>query len=320
VCEPTLVVGEEAVDVCASCGVHIFGSHEMKYFDGYSFKAPPYRPESPDRTLEIVGPTSFSCLFDGDFFHTPSYGVFHDCSTLKVLETYWVLEPSRTLVKSGQVTLFTLNLRDLRRLQRLSRLVQQQQRPTFGPMITDMPPYWEARSIARIHNWNLKNSARLSLYSFDNDGHTVLSLSTILRYIWIAAGVTFAGVCYGGLHLVAWKTPFASSAEAFLWRTAGVSIMATGPFYVLAIVCDDSYTYTCSRIDQRFRNYGLTYTGPGIKRLLNVIIKRIFPGSLILWHIFCRSFIIVESFIMLAHIPEQSLQIPTWSAYIPHIV
>jgi hypothetical protein len=40
----------------------------------------------------------------------------------------------------------------------------------------------------------------------------------------------------------------------------------------------------------------------------------------VLWYIFCRVFIIVESFIMLAHIPDQALQVPTWSAYIPHIV
>jgi hypothetical protein len=38
------------------------------------------------------------------------------------------------------------------------------------------------------------------------------------------------------------------------------------------------------------------------------------------WYIICRVFIIFESFIMLAHVPDLALQVPTWSAYIPHIV
>jgi len=46
----------------------------------------------------------------------------------------------------------------------------------------------------------------------------------------------------------------------------------------------------------------------------------IFPDLLVLWYIFCRVFIVVESFIMLVHIPDQALQVPTWAAYIPHIV
>ena len=38
-----------------------------------------------------------------------------------------------------------------------------------------------------------------------------------------------------------------------------------------------------------------------------------------LWYILCRVFIVVECFIMLAHLPESTLEIPTWARYIPHI-
>jgi hypothetical protein len=37
------------------------------------------------------------------------------------------------------------------------------------------------------------------------------------------------------------------------------------------------------------------------------------------WYIFCRAYIVVECFIMLAHLPDTTLEIPSWARYIPHI-
>jgi hypothetical protein len=34
------------------------------------------------------------------------------------------------------------------------------------------------------------------------------------RFAWMTVGATLVGTCYGGLHLVAWETPFASRTEA----------------------------------------------------------------------------------------------------------
>jgi hypothetical protein len=316
VCEPTLVVGEEAMDICASSCVHTFGTDEKKNFDGYRVMNPPYGHD-PDRTLEIVRPTSFSVTFSWlnhrDFSSGLCYGVFHECTTLKMLETHWVLVPKERLKWSRQVTPFTLNLRDLRRLQRASRFLQQhhQEYHTFSLASTNLPSRWDGHSIARTHNWGLFNSDGDAIYSIYN-GRVIIR--ALLRFVRLAAGVTFAGVCYGGLHLVAWKTPFASSAEALLWRAASVSIMTVGPFYAIAAVCD-AYVHKFNGIDERTSKATFVF-----KPLSNVIIQLIFLGSLILWYVFCRMFIIVESFIMLAHIPDQALQVPTWSAYIHHIV
>jgi hypothetical protein len=53
-----------------------------------------------------------------------------------------------------------------------------------------------------------------------------------------------------------------------------------------------------------------------LRSLLSRIILYLF-SLLSLWYIFCRAFIVVESFIMLAHIPDTALHVPTWAAYIP---
>ena len=36
------------------------------------------------------------------------------------------------------------------------------------------------------------------------------------------------------------------------------------------------------------------------------------------WYCFCRVYLVVESFINLAHLSESVLTVPTWSQYIPH--
>jgi hypothetical protein len=321
VCEPTLIVGEEAMDICAIfCLDAVGGNHlNRKYLSGYRVKDTPEHPES---TLEIIQPTTFSCSHG----RTCLYGAI-GAHTIKVLETHWVILRSKL-----DVTQFTLDARDLRRLQRVSKLVQRERIHFFGPNRIsphNMPNPLRGHSLARTTNWCLDTEnavhlmvdynlagSRVALRCSSGPSSAQMALDRRRRLEWLrfVTGLTFAGTCYGGLHLAAWKTPFASRAEAILWRAASVSIMATGPLCVL-VTC---LRFICDKIDSCSRSSPRSVTDHSevIVSWMEVILL----CSSTTWYITCRVFIIVESFIMLAHIPDRALQVPTWSAYVPHIV
>jgi hypothetical protein len=363
VCEPTLIVGDEAMDICALFCLHAVGGHHLnrKYFRGYGIISTPDHPES---TLEIIQPTSFSCSHGST--RDLRYGALgHD--TIKVLDTYWVIRLSLfySLFRNMfDVTQVTLNARDLRRLQRVSKLVQREKIHSvglsrIGP--NNVPDPLEGRSLARTTNWCMDTENAIDLMT----GHNLTgSRRHHLEWLRFVAGVTFAGTCYGGLHLAAWKTPFASRAEAILWRAASISIMAPGPLCVIVVclkfICHMMITSSSrgrsTSATKSSRTDFLSGTEPspsgssgteshvtvdsvvtdsvaaesgtkshgtadsGTADISIELIEFILFCFSALWYIFCRTFIIVESFIMLAHIPDQALQVPTWSAYIPHIV
>jgi hypothetical protein len=317
VSEPTLITGEEAMDICALLCVHIVGGDDKKYFEGYVDQ----RHADPDKALEIINPTSFSCSIRR--YEPLCYGALHDSFTLKVLETHWILLPSRKSCEAEPfVTFVTFGVRDFRWLQRVSRLLQHETSQPLGPTsirFSNLPLSWSRGSMGRTSDWMMNNSSgSLAFYSV-KDGHFILHF--FFRCVWFSAGITFAGVCYGGLHLVAWNKPFASDAQALLWRTASVSITTTGPIFPLAVVCANllkHFDFVVRRLSSRIYN-SIIYKKT-LKPILEAFFTDIFPNSLILWYIFYRTFIIIESFIMLAHIPDEALQVPTWSAYIPHIV
>jgi hypothetical protein len=384
VCEPTLIGGDEANDICAIFCLSVVDGHHLNrvYYRGYEIISTPDRPEN---TLEIVQPTTFSCLH-GSTLHLLYGALGHD--TIKVLETHWVIglsQYSHNYKKRLDVTQVTINARDLRRLQRVSNLVQRERIHFIGPKRIrpdNMPSPLKGRRLSRTMNWCMDTGNAVNMMT---ESGPAGSRRYRLRWLRFVAGLTFAGTCYGGLHLAAWKTPFASRAEAILWRAASVSIMAPGPLCVivacLKYICyminlssrgrstssmESSRTYYFSRtepsrsgssgtgslvtadsvavnavsVDSVTANSGTADSGTAdsgpmdsrtddseVRRRTLSLRYRIMEWievilffSFALWYITCRVFIVVESFIMLAHIPDRALQAPTWSAYIPHIV
>jgi hypothetical protein len=227
VCEPTLIVGEEALDICAIFCLHDIDRSNWRSSLGYRITTP---PDHPEKTLEISGPTSFSCSYDS-IDRVLRYGALRDDS-IKVLETHWYLEGG--LKVGSNVTQVTLNARDLKRLQRVSKLVQGERSRSLGPPRIgpgSLPSVQKRCSLARVRNWSLDIENTFSFMIGDD-----YSAPRYYGYPWLrfVTGLTLAGACYGGLHLAAWNTPFASRAEALLWRVACVSIMTPGPMCVLA--------------------------------------------------------------------------------------
>ena len=165
-----------------------------------------------------------------------------------------------------------------------------------------------------IDNWNV-----FSVFSVFN--YLVISNASSVQLFWLAFGLTLAGGCYGGLHLTAWTCQFPSYAETVLWRAASITILATGPSviaFLLSIAFANSIRNVGRRWLQERRAFWAAYA---LDFLLAFTIIGAATLCLLwgLWYILCRVFIVVECFIMLAHLPESTLEIPTWARYIPHI-
>jgi hypothetical protein len=136
-----------------------------------------------------------------------------------------------------------------------------------------------------------------------------------------AAGLTLAGGYYGGLHLFAWTCQFPSYVETMLWRAAGITILATGPVVMVLVV----YRRVAAKIVDSIRQWLIANPPDASQEALEHLssfasLAADTPLALWgLWYIFCRAFIVVECFIMLAHLPDTTLDIPQWATYIPHI-
>ena len=122
----------------------------------------------------------------------------------------------------------------------------------------------------------------------------------------VLLGLILAGLLYGGLHLLAWKVPFASSAERILWRFSGIFIISAGIGFT-----------------------GLKGYAEAQERLVDKL-GDIFSLVLVAFWFFCmfitclgyllaRTFLVVECFLQLSRLPASAYETLEWSVYFPHI-
>jgi len=111
-------------------------------------------------------------------------------------------------------------------------------------------------------------------------------------------GIIISAFLYGGLHLLAWNAPFRSLTEEWLWRSPGISIMASGlyiiPLLSLTLLIDSKQYFRGSLFAVLFLFLGLVY-------------------------IIARVYLVVECFINLAYLHDSVYEMPSWSQYFPHI-
>jgi hypothetical protein len=322
VCEPDLIVGDEAMDVCAVICLRFVVSdpkNDYRYIERWPTG---YERHGTTFKLDLDRPISF--VHD----HTDREFVYLSGSDraycFEALGVGWQVWAKGGRFEQPHTSTTTIDLRDVRRLQRASRMYAQAR--TSSQYILNSGSVGSNNSFARTRNWSLDLPSYISniTNNFEKDrwSHGLMWRNT--RFEWLALGVTIAGTCYGGLHIVAWKTPFASRPEALLWRASCVSIMAAGPWIALLNFLVLGFTYYRVHYPSDF--VSVSHWAPIIRWLqppldpIVVVSGLLFLGSTPLWYLFCRMFIIVESFIMLAHISDQALQVSTWSAYVPHIV
>jgi hypothetical protein len=260
---------------------------------------------SPDECFEIVQPTTIIVRkhYERGNFMILSDGTHH--KFLKVRDTYWQLKDvsgsSPGLIEFDAKGCYNSDIavafagHDISRRERVYRyftrcwLANEQ---TLVPRNSIATP-----SNYRIANWSLGEDQLWDISGFEGP-------SSHLRTI---AGITFASACYGGLHLIAWTSAFPSHVALVMWRAASVTLLATGPFCVAIAALIASVKW----LDRDFLLEKLR-----LRVFLTCVIMCLI-GSAVVWYTVCRTFIVVECFILLAHIPESALRVPTWAAYIP---
>ena len=112
----------------------------------------------------------------------------------------------------------------------------------------------------------------------------------------------FLPLVYGSIHLAALNFAFPSEVEYVLWKTAGISIMASTPAWIilpgLQTVLEDRGTM--------FRHFSH-----------NMII--VFSSLIAIMYICSRVYLVVESFVSLRHLPIGVFAAVPWVQAIPHI-
>lgn len=327
VSEPTLVRGDEALDFCAArlylylTDLTLGCIHPLKAI---------MNPPPPDKCLHLTRPTSFVVNWSQPhngltLSHaeiTTTVGVQRQ-EYLQVRDTYWQLEsPTKGRQSRGITESFVvLASRDIERMARMyktekaamfNRHANDSNRDTDELVFTAMlrrrdndrtrrMGYSRTRVFhderSRVPNWEL------AIEDFLLSGLTD-SFTRLLQtdYGWITAGVTFAGAFYGGLHLIAWTSPFPSRTEMLLWRAASVTILAAGPSCAVVGLVSIGI-----RKLAQVKLAHVSWASTMLSGLLYfVMLFAIVSGlSAILWYIFCRVFIILECFILLAHIQKR---------------
>ena len=128
-------------------------------------------------------------------------------------------------------------------------------------------------------------------------------------------GLILSGLLYGGLHLLAWKMPFASRAECILWRFSGIFIIPTGlGFTGLKGSFKATEAYISARKITARNDYWLDHF-----YVFLMVFAILFSTTLCLGYLLARTFLVVECFLQLSRLPPSAYETPAWSAYFPHI-
>jgi hypothetical protein len=335
--EPTLITDQDGLDLCA-------------YFSLKPEDREIYIRDSSLRTLTYaVRPRWVACLPSSDAWEVSkpravslsiSDAVTSDASStaihllfgplrqpcMNILDTFWTIEidtkPDKVwgterlkAIKGGE-KFCTLDDRSMHRLHRAYKHARRDETLAGCPVVVDRCADldWE-----RVHFFRGIVRTINPRELFSSRSHHLFKT---------AAGLTIAGVCYGGLHLTAWSSQFPSHAQTVLWRAASITILATGPFSICTgfrALKRRRATRHRHRIDAGAESLDETSVDSTLHLMTAVfsiwleLLDRVIIYYGLLWYAICRAFIVVECFIMLAHLPETTLAVPQWAAYIPHI-
>lgn len=155
-------------------------------------------------------------------------------------------------------------------------------------------------------------------------------------------GLLFAGVAYGGLHLLAWDPPVRTQAEVLIWRISAIAAIAGGAAPQLATMAylgvhwcvSETYSHVpprwkalwSQRDDLLEGQYGLILrlidSVAILVTILGVIVLFVIIvacGAGALLYVVARVYLVVECFISIPRLPAAVFEVPVWSQYVPHI-
>jgi hypothetical protein len=167
--------------------------------------------------------------------------------------------------------------------------------------------------VDRVHDWAFRMNPRIEAGHFFNTvedlwEHSDATLGVLPQLLTMSV----AALVYGGLHLLAWNAPFHAPVYGLLWKISGITIASLGVLPILAgltflffIWIDSSDSVKCAlRESFEWVLFLMLYVGTILFALL---------------YVFARVYLVVESFLSLAYLPESALTTPNFSLYFPHI-
>lgn len=116
---------------------------------------------------------------------------------------------------------------------------------------------------------------------------------------------------YGGVHFSALDFGFASTIESRLWLWSGLYIALGLP--VWEVVAWFLIVYQSTGILDSL------LCMPGIHRAVTLGTRKIIGRLFLLGYTLARTYIIVESFVGLRHLPIGVYWVPDWLQMVPHI-
>jgi len=165
----------------------------------------------------------------------------------------------------------------------------------------------------------------------------------------------FAGLAYGGLHLLPWSPPVRTATETLLWRISGIAIITYGAVPLVAKVGYMGGYYVWKwvkwvvrsvvpewlrRIEWKLERWHFLMYGNSqvagrwpvrgfffaLLRLVCVwilwlglgVVELSVLGATLLY-LFSRVYLVVECFISVGRLPESAFDTPSWSQYMPHL-
>lgn len=162
--------------------------------------------------------------------------------------------------------------------------------------------------------------------------------------MFILVALAAAACFYGGLHLLAWNAPFPTKTEKALWRASGIIVAAPFPVLLVGIIITSITKYILKRMsraphhealptqEKKRKESSLGRSRHPIKLvwLVSKCIITCFGGMIILVgievvekiiilvYVVARTYLVVECFVNLAHLPEAVFKEPEWSKVFPH--
>jgi hypothetical protein len=158
-------------------------------------------------------------------------------------------------------------------------------------------------------------------------------MSTDIIFI---TGLLVAGSFYGGVHLLAWNSPFPTTTERRLWQIScliitsplAIFIAVVGLYYLSRFVKMlrflECLMMMCRavRLETPIQWFHAQLCKPIWRFLGPFFSSELFIGicvtPIILVYFAARVYLIVECFINIAHLPDAVFKEPAWSQYIPH--
>ncbi|MCJ1272137.1 hypothetical protein MMC22_012044 [Lobaria immixta] len=175
----------------------------------------------------------------------------------------------------------------------------------------------------KLHECGLSTGDERGLYNGVCDRIGISMISTFGQDSYQEYGIrtlvlTIAGGFYGGLHLLAWGAPFASSLSQLAWRVSAVLVASLALVVLLIILLSPNVS------EIKFpdtSNLGLIILSL-ILFIIAVLISLIVGTATVIatiLYIPARGILVVESCLQIARLPPGAYEVPDWSRYVPHI-